>query len=599
MTGLNALLYEAIELVILNWRCCPPLQVTPTNSNLANGIMTFTYNNDVCRTSVVANCSQPAIPLLNLMAGIVANQVTFLAIDTTTVTFPGTCNANLRWEMGTPPLVIDSIQCVLSNVAATATYFESELLRRMPYKINRFYFLAFLTWQFCILYVTQQIFGIFANYTPKWRCDANETFNSDCDVFAACEGGVEFEEAYVAALYNQLSFFGVLVGTFSFGALSDAVGRRPMAILALCASILSTLFSGLAPSWQLLLLSRFFVGLCCGGHVVGIYTYIMELLLPEQRMGNARIIFTVVCYIFPHWRSASIAYSFLVVPPLLIVLFVLPESPMWLHSKGRLDAMRASEKKMARIAGVKYVVQERKPQQRSQKFTDIIRNPHYSKRLLVLWIMWFTASLCSYATDLNSSRISGNLFLNQMLFGVMLAISKVLLVTLDTLRPSFNRRRLHQYAQLSVCMCFFMLTILLLFGYKGVAILVINLAGTVFNEYTWDACYLCAVEAMPTGMRASSLGSCSLIARVGALLSPTLYFLGTIWPPSPYLGVFILGSLNLINSCAFLVDTKGVNMDNVEMGVDGANEELCTTDRFTKQFNDEKSEDSHQDDIRN
>uniref|UniRef100_F1L4M1 Major facilitator superfamily (MFS) profile domain-containing protein n=1 Tax=Ascaris suum TaxID=6253 RepID=F1L4M1_ASCSU len=494
----------------------------------------------------------------------------------------------------------------------------------MPYKINRFYFLAFLTWQFCILYVTQQIFGIFANYTPKWRCDANETFNSDCDVFAACEGGVEFEEsafqsasmdfewicgsqAYVAALYNQLSFFGVLVGTFSFGALSDAVGRRPMAILALCASILSTLFSGLAPSWQLLLLSRFFVGLCCGGHVVGIYTYIMELLLPEQRMvlrgffnwGNARIIFTVVCYIFPHWRSASIAYSFLVVPPLLIVLFVLPESPMWLHSKGRLDAMRASEKKMARIAGVKYVVQERKPQQRSQKFTDIIRNPHYSKRLLVLWIMWFTASLCSYATDLNSSRISGNLFLNQMLFGVMLAISKVLLVTLDTLRPSFNRRRLHQYAQLSVCMCFFMLTILLLFGYKGVAILVINLAGTVFNEYTWDACYLCAVEAMPTGMRASSLGSCSLIARVGALLSPTLYFLGTIWPPSPYLGVFILGSLNLINSCAFLVDTKGVNMDNVEMGVDGANEELCTTDRFTKQFNDEKSEDSHQDDIRN
>lgn len=51
-------------------------------------------------------------------------------------------------------------------------------------------------------------------------------------------------QAYVAALYNQLSFFGVLVGTFSFGALSDAVGRRPMAILALCASILSTLFSG-------------------------------------------------------------------------------------------------------------------------------------------------------------------------------------------------------------------------------------------------------------------------------------------------------------------------------------------------------------------
>lgn len=51
-------------------------------------------------------------------------------------------------------------------------------------------------------------------------------------------------------------------------------------------------------------------------------------------------------------------------------------------------------------------------------------------------------------------------------------------------------------------------------------ILIINLIGIVFIEYTWDACYLCAVEAMPTNMRASSLGSCSLIARIGALLSP-------------------------------------------------------------------------------
>ncbi|KHN85534.1 hypothetical protein Tcan_13284 [Toxocara canis] len=64
------------------------------------------------------NNPQPAtIPALNLLAGIVANQVSFLRIAPRTVTFPGTCNANLRWEMGTPPLVINSIQCVLSNLA--------------------------------------------------------------------------------------------------------------------------------------------------------------------------------------------------------------------------------------------------------------------------------------------------------------------------------------------------------------------------------------------------------------------------------------------------------------------------------------------------
>ncbi|VDM28954.1 unnamed protein product [Toxocara canis] len=171
----------------------------------------------------------------------------------------------------------------------------------MPYNINRFHLIALITWQFCSLYATQQIFGIFANYVPKWRCIANETFTSDCNVFIMCKESIEFEEtafrstsidfnwicgprAYVAALYNQVNFFGVLVGTLLFGALSDAIGRRPMAILSLSSAMLSTFFSGLAPNWQLLLLLRFFVGFICGGVIVGIYTYIMELILPEQRM---------------------------------------------------------------------------------------------------------------------------------------------------------------------------------------------------------------------------------------------------------------------------------------------------------------------------
>ena len=53
-----------------------------------------------------------------------------------------------------------------------------------------------------------------------------------------------------------------------------------------------------------------------------------------------------------------------------------------------------------------------------------------------------------------------------------------------------------------------------------VVVLVINLIGTVFIEYTWDACYLCGAEGFPTEVRAIGVGTCSLIARVGALLAP-------------------------------------------------------------------------------
>ncbi|VDO64689.1 unnamed protein product, partial [Onchocerca flexuosa] len=39
--------------------CCQPLLVTPTNNiNLSNGIMSFIYNSNNCRTLAIATCSQ-------------------------------------------------------------------------------------------------------------------------------------------------------------------------------------------------------------------------------------------------------------------------------------------------------------------------------------------------------------------------------------------------------------------------------------------------------------------------------------------------------------------------------------------------------------
>ncbi|VDN60386.1 unnamed protein product [Dracunculus medinensis] len=455
----------------------------------------------------------------------------------------------------------------------------------MIFNINRFYFFALLTWQFALFFSSQMIYPIFSNYLPKWRCSRNETFTSDCHIYLSCNQTVSFystaleyewicgPKAYLASLYSQIQFFGVLIGTFLFGTLSDAFGRRPIAILALTTGIVVSFSSAFAPNWQLLLLSRSIVGLSIGGTIVGVCTYIMEMLLPEQRMalraffnwGVARLLLTTICYLLPDWRSSSIGNAIAASPALIIILIILPESPTWLHSKGRLEDMRKSEKYIARFANVAYEEKEIQKIEKKAKLIEIIRSPQYAKRLFVLWMMWFTSSYCGYAIDLNSTRISGNLFINQALFSILIAASKIMLVIYDSLNVSFNRRKLHQYAQACVCICFLILSILII-KYNNIMILIINLIGIVFIEYTWDACYLCAVEAMPTNMRASSLGSCSLIARIGALLSPMAFYFVTIWPPSVYLTVVIIGMINLIISYLFLIETKGVILDKVDVG---------------------------------
>ncbi|VDM55371.1 unnamed protein product [Angiostrongylus costaricensis] len=125
---------------------------------------------------------------------------------------------------------------------------------------------------------------------------------------------------------------------------------------------------GFANSWQTLHLVRFLLGLCIGGCLVTVGTFITELLLPEQRMllrgvfnwGVVRLILTIVCMLVPEWRSASIVTAMFVPPAIVIIMFIFPESPIWLHSKGRIEAMREAEQYIANFSGEKYEYVEQK-----------------------------------------------------------------------------------------------------------------------------------------------------------------------------------------------------------------------------------------------
>ena len=66
-------------------------------------------------------------------------------------------------------------------------------------------------------------------------------------------------------------------------------------------------------------------------------------------------------------------------------------------------------------------------------------------------------------------------------------------------------------------------------------------------------------------MRASTVGSCSLVARFGTLLAPFLAQMNTNVPGSAYAIVLILGIVNLIISYNWLVETKNINLDHVDV----------------------------------
>lgn len=377
------------------------------------------------------------------------------------------------------------------------------------------------------------------------------------------------------SFFSQIQFLGVLIGTLLFGTLSDRFGRKPIGTLLFSMGICSTFASGLAPTVPILFIMRFIVGLSVGGTIVVLCAWIMEVILPQQRMvlrglfnwGWTRIFLTMICYFTREWRLATFTAALSLIPALLLIVFVIPESPVWLHSKGFTERMRQSEMHIARVAGIPYVAVEHKfihP----KSLKETLKTRGMFRKLRVLWSMWFIVSFCGTAMDLNSGNLAGDLYLNQFLFGILLVFSKALLLFVDTQFSNFQRRTLHQGALIGTLICISVLTSFLATDYHRAGVLIVYLLGTMFIEYTWDACYLCAIELMETSSRASGVGSCSLFARVGKVMAPMLIYANLWWPYSVNSTVLVLGVLSLVISYFFLPESKGVNLDDVHVNDD-------------------------------
>uniref|UniRef100_A0A0N5A5R7 MFS domain-containing protein n=1 Tax=Parastrongyloides trichosuri TaxID=131310 RepID=A0A0N5A5R7_PARTI len=459
----------------------------------------------------------------------------------------------------------------------------------LPEWVNTFNVLVFLLWQSTNFLAVQNIFPIFSNYVPKWRCKGNESFDKNCTIFnSGCNleyennyfssasikfGWVCSEQSFLPSLQSQLQFFGVLLGTVVFGLMSDGFGRRLTSIIDMTLAFLLLITSAYVNDPMMYVVIRFFLGMCIGGALNSCVTYVSEVLPPKQRLfarcsfnwGLSRLIITFICFFFNDYSSALIVSGILLLPSVLLLIFYFPESPTWYHYKHKEDLMIKSEKRIAKLSHLQYIPIEHHQVTNKESFISLLKDMNTFKRLFVLWCMWFVVSICGVAIDLNSNQISGNLYTNQLFFGFTIYFSKLFLPLLDEKCTWFTRRMLHQGSQSMIITCFGILAILVAIKYNGIAILILNIIGVVFIEYCWDACYLCAVESMPTNVRSSSLASCSLQARIGAILSPMIIMLNTFWPSAAYSFVVSLGIINLIISYFFLVETKNVILDNVHV----------------------------------
>ncbi|KAJ1362235.1 hypothetical protein KIN20_021732 [Parelaphostrongylus tenuis] len=304
--------------------------------------------------------------------------------------------------------------------------------------------------------------------------------------------------------------------------------------------------------------------------------YFSELVSPHQRFklrtfsnwANGRILMTLVCLFAGEWRLSSYLSAAIACIKLCIILFILPESHIWLRKKGRFAESEESRKRIAYISGMKFEPMpppdksELSDPEKAMNIVDVFREPHLRRNLLVLWTMWFVTGMTAYLTDLCGGDMTENFWIGQFLSGILLSVVRVILGFADGVSTvDGTSLRIAYLSRIGRCILWWRCGFLIM-GQKGEwYYTMVYLAAFVFTSIVWEPSYLCASELMPTDVRATSTASCSIVSRFANIGASMLSGLKTVYEPGVHMISMACGTFNVIVAFIWLQETKNCSLD--------------------------------------
>uniref|UniRef100_A0A8C1YJ35 Si:dkey-119m7.4 n=1 Tax=Cyprinus carpio TaxID=7962 RepID=A0A8C1YJ35_CYPCA len=355
------------------------------------------------------------------------------------------------------------------------------------------------------------------------------------------------ENATLNNIGSSIYMFGLLVGAVLFGALSDKYGRRMIILIGLAVQAIFGVGVAFAPNFYIYVLLRFVVGMTISAVIMNAFVLGTEWTGPKKRMlagvitdyffGFGYILLAGVAYLIRDWRKLQLAIS---APGFLFLFYiwVLPKSARWLMANNKHEEALDLIRKAALINGKPLVdddiefCQSPKNSEKLQdlrKYTvvDLVRTPRMRKQSLILFYLWFVNVLVYYGLSLNISDFGMNIYLTQMIFGLVEMPART--ITLFTLNRS---RRISQLAFLAIGGLACLLTI---FIPDDLSIIrtVLAMVGKFGITASLSIVYIYSAEVFPTVIRQNGIGMGSMCARAGGVIAPIIYLLRNISRHAP------------------------------------------------------------------
>ncbi len=383
------------------------------------------------------------------------------------------------------------------------------------------------------------------------------------------------------------TFLGQLIGALLFPYIAERFGRLRAATYSVWVVGLFGLACAASWNYTSLAVSRIIQGIGLGGEIPVAATYINEIahakvrgrffLLYETAFAVGYPVATLLgVLLIPHY-GWEVMFLIGALPALVAAVMrrMLPESPRWLASKGRMreadDIVSGLEREAEAKRGAPLPPPDLSiapaPSPRRTNFFELF-TPFYWVRTLVVWSVWgfsffVTQALNSWLPTIYRQEL--HLSVEQALYFTLathtLSIGAAVAVALLIDRVG---RRIWIGCAL-VCGSMAMLVLALLGGKDAITLLICATIAQFCLSSVSVSIYVYTAELYPTRMRALGTGMGSTVRNIFATLSPTLVAFMLIGHGLP--GVFfMLGVAPLIPAfmvLSFGTETKGRVLEEV------------------------------------
>ncbi|KVN94473.1 MFS transporter [Burkholderia ubonensis] len=382
---------------------------------------------------------------------------------------------------------------------------------------------------------------------------------------------------------------GQLIGAFLFPALAEKHGRVKAIAWSSAVIGVTSIACGFAPTFEVFVLLRILQGLGLGGELPVAATYINEITRAHGR-GRFVLLYEIV---FPIGLLVSMALGAWLVPrfgweimyfvggmPLVLALVLtrlVPESPRWLASRGRLPeagqalgVFEASVKGPLTPAPVTQAAafDEMVRQHPKRRMIDLF-SAAYRKRTLAVATLWATCGFIQYGLSTWLPTIYKNFYHAPLQLALNLAVIGSVMGVLGSLASALLVDRLGRKPLIVWSFVLCALSLALAGVYHAASVYVVATfcslsLGLMASGFI--TAYVYTPEQYPTSIRASGCGLGSAWLKIASFVAPMVVphaIIGGDLSPAFYL----LGVVPLIAAVTvhFVgIETKGKVLEALE-----------------------------------